>query len=276
MDVEEALRLADEALAGSTRLKFQSLLSDLGSAPFPLVVQGRTFIVGEAICCDGNMIELKPLAFSPGKGFHSSDEIPQVVEINVPDLAMRSISIRPGVQLICAGPLAPPTKKFVYNFATAASIHFRPEFDCTFGWECTHLFCGAFCGWSQAIKWLPYAGFKFMMGRQIFVDHDDTILQLCCAQNSMDMLRCPLKSGAPWNPAGKIAVLGDVADATIPYVHRCQVNLLCSLSPPCQSWSKGGKARGLMDANGWAFVAGLEQVFTLQPILACAMCRVCG
>ena len=153
--------MADEALAGSTRLQFRSLLSDLGSAPFPLVVQGRTFIVGETICCDGNMIELKPLAFSPGKGFHSSDAIPQAVNIHVPDLAMRSMSIRPGVQLICAGPLVPPTKKFVYNFATSASIHFRPEFDCTFGWECTHLFCGAFCGWSQAIEWLPNAGFGF-------------------------------------------------------------------------------------------------------------------
>ena len=27
-----------------------------------------------------------------------------------------------------------------------------------------------------------------------------------------------------------------------------------------------------MDANGWSFVAGLEQVFALQPVLACAEC----
>lgn len=161
------------------------------------------------------------LARPPGKGFHSSDMVPQLVNITVPELAMRSIPIRPGVQVVCSGPLVSSTKLHVYNFAMLASIHFRPELDCTFGWECTHLFCGAFCGWSQAAEWLPNAGFGFTIGRQVFVDHDETILQLCRAQHNMDKLRCPLKVRDPWNPAGKIALLGDVADATIPYAHRC-------------------------------------------------------
>ena len=236
------------------------------------MVRGRAYIVGEVLHCQGNEIGLKPLAFAPGKGFHESDSTPELVTISIPMLASRSIPIRPGGQIVCCGSVTSSTKLHVYDFASAASIHFRPELDCTFGWECTHLFCGSFCGWSQAVEWLPNAGFGFAIGRQVFIDHDETTLQLCCTQHNMDLVRCPLKTSEPWNPAGKIGLLGDVSDVTIPYAHRCQVNLLCTLSPPCQSWSKGGRSCGLLDDNGWAFVAGLEQVFTLQPVLACAEC----
>ena len=237
---------------------FRSLLHDLSAASFPLQVSGRAFIAGEAICCAGDSIELKPLAFSPGKGFHQADSVPDKV-----------VPVCPGAQMICCGTLLSSRKLHVYNFAHSASVHFRPELDCTFGWDCTHLFCGGLCGWSQAMEWLPNAGFGF---RQVFVDHDETILQLCKARHNCEMLRCPIRPSEPWNPAGKIAIVGDVADPAIPFVHRCQVNLMCTLSPLCQSWSKGGKSWGLMDPNGWSFVAGLEQVFMLQPILACAEC----
>ena len=272
MDTALVLDLADQVLAGSTRTRFRSLLHDLSAAPFPLQVCGRAFIAGEALCCAGDSIELKPLAFAPGKGFHHADTVPDKVVVTMPELLTRSIPVCPGAQLICCGTLLSSPKLHVYNFAHSASVHFRPELDCTFGWDCTHLFCGGLCGWSQAVEWLPNAGFGFALGRQVLVDHDETILQLCKVRHKCELLRCPIRPNAPWNPAGKIAIVGDVADPTIPFVHRCQVNLMCTLSPPCQSWSKGGKSLGLMDPNGWSFVAGLEQVFMLQPILACAEC----
>ena len=162
----------------------------------------------------------------------------------MPELDTRSISVCPGAQIICSGHVVPSSKLHVFDFAKSASIHFRPELDCTFGWDCTHLFCGAFCGWNQATEWLPNAGFGFAVGRQVFVDIDETVLQLCSTKHKMEMLRCPLKPSQPWNPASKIALLGDVGDPTIPFAHRCQVNLMCTLSPPCQSWSKGGKSGG--------------------------------
>ena len=168
-----------------------------------------------------------------------------MVHINMPELDTRSISVCPGAQIICSGHVVPSSKLHVFDFAKSASIHFRPELDCTFGWDCTHLFCGAFCGWNQATEWLPNAGFGFAVGRQVFVDIDETVLQLCSTKHKMEMLRRPLKPSQPWNPASKIALLGDVGDPTIPFAHRCQVNLMCTLSPPCQSWSKGGKSGGL-------------------------------
>ena len=208
MDCEAALDLADQVLAGSANHKFRSLLHDIWVPSFPLCVHGKTFIAGEATQCEGDELWLKPLAFSPGKGFHGSASVPDAVCIVMPELAARSIPVRPGVQILCCGPLTTPTRLHVYNFARSSSIHFRPEFDSTYAWECTHLFCGAFCGWSQAADWLPNAGFGFTVGRQVFVDHDETILRLCCAQQKMNMLRCPLKHNEPWNPAGRLQFWG--------------------------------------------------------------------
>ena len=64
MDTALVLDLADQVLAGSTRTMFRSLLHDLSAATFPLQVCGRALIAGEAICCAGDSIELKPLAFA--------------------------------------------------------------------------------------------------------------------------------------------------------------------------------------------------------------------
>lgn len=65
----------------------------------------------------------------------------------------------------------------------------------------------------------------------------------------------------PWNPAAKLGVLGDVADRTLPFARRSQLNLLCSLSSPCQSWSREErKAGGLLDLNGWSSIDALCQV----------------
>ena len=173
---------------------------------------------------------------------------------------------------MCVGPLHPESKIPIFKFNEQCSLHFRPEFDATFAWDCTHMFSGSFCGWHQAVEWIPNAGIGFLPGRQIFIDNDDVTMGVCATQNQMKVVKCPLDPLAPWSPTSKLGVIGDIADQTIPHVHRSQLNLLCTLSPPCQTWSRGGKAGGLSETNGWSFIEGLKQIFVLQPILAFAEC----
>lgn len=92
-------------------------------------------------------------------------------------------------------PLLVPPKMSVYNFnfSIDSTVHFRPELDCNFGWGCTHLYCGAFGGWNQAVEWIPNAGVGFSPGRHIFVDNCEVITDLRSVKHDVQVLKCRLK-----------------------------------------------------------------------------------
>lgn len=226
----------------------------------------------EAIHYGSNGLELAPLGFFPGKGFVRSADVPEKIWLHIPNLEARSISVAAGVQLVCFGHLHENSKAPVFQFTKQCTVHFRPDMDASFAWDCTHMFSGSFCGWHQAVDWIPNAGVGFLPGRQLFIDNDAITMKVCATQNEMRIVKCPLDACAPWDPANKLGILGDVADSTIPFVHRSQLNLLCTLSPPCQTRSRGGRAGGLSEANGMSFIDALKQAFILQPILAFTEC----
>ena len=171
--------------------------------------------------------------------------------------------------MVCHGPLLHSAKAKVFNFAASTSLRFRAEMDANYAWDCTHLFCGAFGGWSQGLEWLPNSGVGFVVGRQVFVDIDEVTMNLCGIKHAMQIMSCPLRFDTPWNPTAKLGIVGSVADRSLPCVHRSQLNLMCTMSPPCQSWSK---SEGLHDANGWSFIEAVQQVFVQQPALVFAEC----
>lgn len=135
--------------------------------------------------------------FCPGRGFVKSHDVPAKVWIHIPDLETRSNSVAAGVHLMCFGPLLEDTKAPIFKFSRQCAVHFRPDFDATFAWDCTHMFSGSFCGWHQAVEWIPNAGVGFLPGRQIFIDNDVITMDVCATQNGMKILKCPLEASAP-------------------------------------------------------------------------------
>ena len=82
----------------------------------------------------------------------------------------------------------------------------------------------------------------------------------------------PVQRGHSWNHLKQVGLCGDVADPSIIEACRTQVNLLLTMSPPCQPWSKGGLKAGLADNNGKAFIEALKLAFSLEAIAIAAEC----
>ena len=130
-------------------------------------------------------------------------------------------------------------------------IH-RPEFSLDFGREAVHLFCGAFGGWSQALRWMPKSAIGITVGR-IFIDHDVDVMS--CWPRKFDepyYQHLPISKVKIWDAADIVGswVIGPVADRTWLHQMFAQVNLLITASPPCVSWSKGGRRKGVQCQEG--------------------------
>lgn len=82
----------------------------------------------------------------------------------------------------------------------------------------------------------------------------------------------PVTRTNSWSPLKVVGLCGCVSDTSIIEFCRTQVNLLGTFSPPCQSWSKGGKRGGLEDRNGFAFLEALRLAFSLQMVAIAAEC----
>ena len=85
-------------------------------------------------------------------------------------------------------------------------------------------------------------------------------------------MKAPISYRTAWTPAEFVGICGGVEDHSILNMLRAQSNLVLTMSPPCQSWSRGGKSAGLYDTNGYSFVDALCTVAACQPNLIAAEC----
>ena len=53
---------------------------------------------------------------------------------------------------------------------------------------------------------------------------------------------------------------------------RVMVNLIFTLSPPCQTWSTGGRMYGFEHPNGFALAEGIEGIKRIRPLVVCFEC----
>ena len=66
--------------------------------------------------------------------------------------------------------------------------------------------------------------------------------------------------------------LADISDVTLLRASSNKSNLLMTLSPPCPSWSRGGKHSGLATDEGFCFLDAVEHVSRVRPVLALFEC----
>ena len=77
---------------------------------------------------------------------------------------------------------------------------------------------------------------------------------------------------AVWHPTEHVGVCGHIQDPSISNLLRAQCNLLQTMSPPRQSWSRGGKQMGLDDPNGFSFLDALCVAARCQSNVLMAEC----
>lgn len=210
--------------------------------------------------------------FTPGQGFALNDVGTSLTEVFIPSLSLRPINMFVGAYFICLGKTLPSERSNCIVFDQQASVCPRPEHCQELSWSVLHQFAGAVAGWHQAITGLSKSALQVNFTQQVEVDASAEVAQLWTAKSGQQVLTSPISPFVPWSPKDRLQTHGQVGDTSIMNVSQFQLNLLHTLSPPCQSWSRGGRRQGLSVANGFAFVEGLQLAFVCQPIILVAEC----
>ena len=148
----------------------------------------------------------------------------------------------------------------------------RLELNGALAWNTTHLFSGAFGGWSQAFHWLERNERLILIDREIFVDNDEQMMEIWNQNNESPYVRLPLTKVKVWDAEKKLGVLGDIKNRSIMLSIDARTNHIATVSPPCITWSTGGKGSGLSHEHGWAFIEAIIQCFFMQRDIICFEC----
>lgn len=108
--------------------------------------------------------------------------------------------------------------------------------------------------------------------QQVEIDASLDIARVWEASTPEKIRKCPISPFGTWTPSNLIRIVGQVADPTLLNLSQFHVNLVHTMSPPCTSWSKGGRRQGLATDNGIAFVDALVFAHSSQAILIAAEC----
>ena len=145
------------------------------------------------------------------------------------------------------------------------------SFDRCLAWNVTHLFAGAYEGWLRAMWWLQQA----IVG-VCFATHTSVDWSLEAMKTWEFNHGCTAHAGpvpVSFNPTTKInGITVDISEPTLLRASANKSNLLMTLSPPCPSWSKGGKNSGLATDEGFCFLDAIEHISRVRPVIAIFEC----
>ena len=267
MDELELLlsHLDQDLLRKDVRMMFSGL-----TPGFMPTVGARTVMAGNLLSFCNDWLEIEALWYVPGIGFQPHED-KQDFRIYMDGVCARHIHLARGIQLVCTGERVLSTDSAAISLRNAR-ICFRPEVALSMPWDAVHMFSGAFGGWHQALNWLDKQGQSICVGQEIFLDQDPRVMEVWSLKFGTPFQHLQGTKNIAWTPAKAAGYCGSVSDFTIVDLCRTQVNLLGTISPPCQSWSKGGKRGGLQDQNGFAFLEALSLAFSLQMVALAAEC----
>ena len=146
-----------------------------------------------------------------------------------------------------------------------------PSYNSSLAWQVSHLFAGAYEGWLRAMWWLQNAGMGYVFASHTSVDWSSDVMRTWSMNHRKDFLRCPLEVDFDSSDA-YTGILADVNEITLVRATSHKSNLLMTLSPPCPSWSKGGKHSGLASDEGFCFLDAIDHVCKVRPVLALFEC----
>ena len=133
-----------------------------------------------------------------------------------------------------------------------------------------HLCAGAFGGWDRAIRWT--ANQKVIYAPRSFaVESDFFTLTTWCKANQATIFQGPISPEVPKDDIN-IGVSAPIQDASWFNLCNSPVNLIFSASPPCQTWSQGGKHSGLEAENGMTFMQVIYSTKWVRPLACLVEC----
>ena len=252
--------------------KLRDLLKAVSSPSHCPCLDRVSVVCGEVLSIGKTTLELCLQQFMPGRGFQKVCDDGGPCQLHIPNLEARSINLRVGVTIMCAGSLLSSSDPMNLAFDPEAVVLYRPDYIEDTAWTAYHLFAGSFSGWEMAAKWLSKQDSPVLISQHVAFDADPDVMFLWEASHHAKALHAPLRHTQAWLQSDEIGVAGSVGDNTTLFACQAQTNALGTMSPPCQPWSKGGRKTGLSSDNGWAFVSGLLFAFKAQIMILAAEC----
>ena len=250
--------------------KMTGLFTNLSAATRVLHWDDMLMCVGDVTCVGHEVLNLDVLEFQPGLGFQEGDhDLPVIVQAT--NILDEHFSLHVGCRVVCAGEGNFDECTNQIRFNREVLITHYPDFEKDMAWDFTHLFAGAFSGWEQATAFLRASGNGFALGKQVVVDNDELVMQTWAFKKARPYHRGPLKMKV-WDVASEIGILTDVKDLSLMRAISTQFNSAFTMSPPCVSWSRGGRGQGLSCRNGWAFIEALRTAVFCQACWIFAEC----
>lgn len=151
-----------------------------------------------------------------------------------------------------------------------SAIWIVPAFEPSCSTVTGYLFAGAFSGWERAFKWCKAQG----INRPMFsyaIDSDPSVGKVWAKNSDAKVVQglIPLNFKAD---VSNVMFNVSVQSKSWFNVNRFGVNLIFSASPPCQSWSMGGKQTGLHSENGIAFIECINSALWVRPVALLLEC----
>ena len=145
-----------------------------------------------------------------------------------------------------------------------SAIWVLPTLEPSCGVVTGHLFSGAFSGWERAFDWCSAMNINKAMF-SYSIDSDPGVGRIWAMNESVKCFHglIPLNFKTE---ATKVFFNTTVQGTSWYNINRFAANLLITASPPCQSWSLGGKRTGLHSENGIAFIESINAVKWIRPI----------
>ena len=194
------------------------------------------------------------------EGFVFSDTTSS--QIAIPGISNRALSFQVGDPILRCGHLHQATTSR-WKGDTHVTLTKRPVFDCKAEWDFVQ---------SQAVNMLPKFVDSFRIGAQLSIDNDSEVAQVWMEHHKQPCHVGPLRPRTAFEAHSKAFAQTHVFDHTMFNLVAPRANLRYTASPPCQPWSKGGRAAGLASLNGWAFVDTIRITIAGQPHMLTLEC----
>ena len=261
----DVLQMADKMLTQHRLAAFREFLhAHRSRCPGP-VIEGAVCMVGYIVSMCSDTIQLQRKPFVPWEGFVTSVDSVDKVMVTVAQLGRRPIKLRVGSEIIIFGKVVDHGDQL--SFDEEAILLHRPCFDRELPFNALHLFAGAFCGWARALGWLHDHVDGVTCGSQVSVDADAMVLETWSKQHGYEHYVGTTSPFSGWDPTEHIGICTQVSDKTL--LRRClwPSNAISTVSPPCVSWSRGGKREGLNCTSGFAAFDAVQTLEVQQPLL---------
>ena len=269
MDLQQALKFANDVLDDPLRAKFTGMWSGFSAVTEVVRTAEELRFTGEIETVCLPMFSVIPFRFSPGNGFHRCDEV-AVLDVSFPEVTPCLRTMCPGDIITCMGRAKVYDAKI--DFGDDTIICRWPQLQSALPWNAIHLFSGGFLGWSRALGWLAKREPSCVCSQQIYIDADPCVMECWSHAFGKPFMQSPIMRDTPRQASQHVGVCTEVADRTIARLALFHNNVIETLSPPCISWSRGGKSLGINSKAGFAFIEAIFSISVTQPVIVCAEC----